>query len=288
VNPKAVAFYFHGQVRRDEPQVEAARRLLEERGIDFWEATRDVPFSELRRRLGGGGLVLTLGGDGTFLEGAQLAARAGIPQLGVNLGRLGFLTEVDGDALVPGLERYLAGDYRIEERTMLQASIVRDGHRRGRWLGLNEAVLNRGVRSRIMRLRVAVDGLEVGTIDADGAVIATATGSTAYALALGGPIMEPALRELVLVPMSPFALTVRPIVFSPSNELTLSTPLSEGILIVDGRPGHRVRRGDSVAVAVYDRPLQVVRFGPPEDFFRVLRHKLGWGAPLVPFPEPDC
>jgi NAD+ kinase len=281
----AVAFFFHGQVDRNAPPLVAARRLLDQRGIEYWEAGREAALRGLRRRLGGCGLVLTLGGDGTFLEGAQLAAPAGIPQLGVNLGRLGFLTEVDGDGLVAGLERYLNGDFRIEERTMLQATIIRSGQRRQRWLALNEAVINRGIRSRMIRLQIAVDGLEVGTIDADGAVVATATGSTAYALALGGPILEP---ELVLVPMSPFALTVRPIVFSPANELTLSSPLSDGLLILDGRRGHRIRLGDSVAVAVYERRLRVVRFGPPEDFFRVLRHKLGWGTPLVPFPEAQC
>jgi NAD+ kinase len=162
-------------------------------------------------------------------------------------------------------------------------AVERGGRRTQRGLGLNEVVVQRGVDSRLLRLQVAIDGQDVGALDADGAVVATATGSTAYALAVGGPILEPTLADLVFVAMNPFALTVRPIVFSP-GVLSIRLPRESAALTIDGTSRGRLRPGDTVFVEGYDRALQVVRLGPPEDFFKVLRRKLGWGTPLVPFP----
>ena len=135
----------------------------------------------------------------------------------------------------------------------------------------------------MLRVEIDVGGQPVGVIDADGVMVATATGSTAYALASGGPILEPTLRDLVLVPLNPFALTVRPIVFPPGQDISLSVLRGPAELRVDGgRPRRMVQAGDTLRCGSHPSSLKVVRFSPPESFYRRLAEKLGWGRPLVP------
>lgn len=262
----------------DESAVQHAIDGLESQGVQAIEMHRDVDAD-----VKDADLVLTLGGDGTFLAGARLAAPNGIPILGVNLGRLGFLTEVETEGLQDGLKRFIAGDYRIEERTMLQVTLLRAGRSVIQQIGLNEVVVDHTGEARILRLEIDVAGQAVGLIDADGAIVATASGSTAYALASGGPILEPSLQDLVLVPMSPFALTVRPIVFAPAQDVTITVVRGPAEMRVDGmRHGHGVATGDSVRCGAHPKRLKVVRFTAPESFYQRLATKLGWGRPLVP------
>jgi NAD+ kinase len=262
----------------DEHMVAQAIGHLEAKSVEAVEMHRDAPAD-----LKGADLILTLGGDGTFLAGARLAAPKGIPVLGVNLGRLGFLTELEHDQLEEGFQRYLAKDFRIEERNMLQVTLSRAGKAVARAIGLNEVVIDHSGEARIVRLEIDVGGQRVGVIDADGAIVATASGSTAYALASGGPILEPTLRDLVLVPLSPFALTVRPIVFAPGQDISLAVVRGPAEMRVDGgRRGRTVAAGDVVRCGSYERPLKVVRFSSPESFYQRLALKLGWGRPLVP------
>jgi NAD+ kinase len=263
--------------------IERAVKALKAHGAEAWEGDRDGPVNTITNRLKDTGLVLTLGGDGTFLAGARLAAPRGIPLLGVNLGRLGFLTEIDAHELEKGLARFFKGEYRIEERNVLQSTLTREGKKIASAIGLNEAVINRAGEARMLRVEIDVGGQAVGVIDADGVMVATATGSTAYALASGGPILEPTLRDLVLVPLNPFALTVRPIVFPPGQDVSLSVLRGPAELRVDGgRRGRMLQAGDTLRCGSHPRPLQVVRFSPPESFYRRLAEKLGWGRPLVP------
>lgn len=263
--------------------LERARRVLSDRGIESWTARREEPATAIASRLHATSLLLTLGGDGTFLSGARLAAPRGVPLLGLNLGRLGFLTELEEDQLESGLARFLEGRYRIEERTMLQVQLHRGTRNVARTIGLNEVVVNRAEDARMLRVEIELGDQAVGVIDADGVIVATATGSTAYALASGGPILEPNLRDLLLVPMNPFALTVRPIVFPPAQDISLSILRGPAEMRVDGgRRGRAVATGDIVRVGSHPRRLKVIRFGPPEDFYRRLGDKLGWGRPLVP------
>jgi NAD+ kinase len=276
-----IAFIRHRHVNPELRQLVEARRWLEESGVEVWEALRDARPNVPR----GTKLLVTLGGDGTLLSAARVAAERDIPVLGVNLGRLGFLTELEVDDLCVGLRRFQEGDYRIEERRLLAADVLRGERRAYHDLGLNELVIQRSASDGLIRLRVTVDGQEVGVIDADGAIVATATGSTAYALAAGGPIMDPSLEDLVLVPMSPFALTVRPIVFPAGEGLVIELPRSAGVASVDGGPSRRLRPGDKVRVGGYERPLRMVRFTPHQRFYALLRQKLGWGLPLVPTPR---
>ena len=288
----SVGLLFHPQV---DPNLEAlgqARKTLAAAGLEVWETSRDALATELRLRMGGTRLLVTLGGDGTLLAGGRLAAAHGVPLLGVNLGRLGFLTELEVHDLPRGLDRFLAGEHRLEGRTLLDCQVIRGSRRTFRAQALNEVVLHRGADPGLIRLRLAVDGQELGLIDADGVCISTATGSTAYALALGGPILEPDLNDLVVVPMNPFALTVRPVVCTPERSITVELPLSTATLTVDGTAGGHVRVGDVLNITAFDRRLDLVRFSPPERFYSVLREKLGWGHPLVPYPgrnpSPDA
>jgi NAD+ kinase len=269
--------------RAEQSVIDSAIAALKARGIEGWEAQRDEPVEAITAHLKETALVVTLGGDGTFLAGGRLAAPRGIPVLGVNLGRLGFLTEVEAEQLEDGLARFLDGKYRIEERTVLQVTLNRGSRIVTRAIGLNEVVLDHSGEARMLRVEIDVGGQAVGVIDADGVMVSTATGSTAYALASGGPILEPTLRDLVLVPMNPFALTVRPIVFPPGQNISLSVVRGPGEMRIDGgRSGRAVETGDTVRCGSHPRRLKVVRFSPSEAFYRRLGDKLGWGRPLVP------
>ena len=279
----SVGLLFHPQVDRSQPGVEAGRRAIREAGLEVWETDRRGLGAELRRRRDTR-LLVTLGGDGTLLAGGRQAAARGVPLLGVNLGRLGFLTELELSQLPAGVGRFLAGEHRLDRRTLLDTHVARAGRRLHRGQALNEIVIHRGAGSSLIRLGLAIDGQELGVIDADGVCVSTATGSTAYALALGGPILEPDLDDLVVVPMNPFALTVRPVVCTPSRSLTVELPIHAATLTVDGTAGRPLRSGDVVTVSAFPKKLLLVRFSPPERFYDVLRQKLGWGLPLVPHP----
>lgn len=267
----------------EQSVVDRATDALKSRQVEVVELSRlgSVNAGEVQAK--DAGLVVTLGGDGTFLHGARLAAPRGIPILGVNLGRLGFLTEVDAQEIEDGLARFFDGSYRIEERTILQVVLMRGSRNVARSIGLNEVVVDHSGEARMLRVEIDVGGQAVGVIDADGVIVATATGSTAYALASGGPILEPTLRDLVLVPMSPFALTVRPIVFPPGQDITVTVVRGPAEMRVDGsRRGRSVETGDVIRCGSHPRRLKVVRFSPPESFYQRLADKLGWGRPLVP------
>ena len=267
----------------EQEMVDRALHAIRARHLEAMELDRDAPVEATAGVLKDTDLILTLGGDGTFLAGARLAVERGIPVLGVNHGHLGFLTEIEADEMSEGLGRYIDGSYRIEERTMLQVTLLRKGHSIVTEIGLNEVVVDHSGEARILRLEIDVGGQRVGVIDADGAIVATASGSTAYALASGGPILEPTLQDLVLVPMSPFALTVRPIVFAPGLDISLSVVRGPAEMRVDGvQRGRVVEIGDIVRCGAHAKRLKVVRFSPPESFYHRLADKLGWGRPLVP------
>lgn len=267
----------------EQVEVDNVFHAMKARQIEAVELSRDAKAETVGNVLQDTDLILTLGGDGTFLAGARVAAPRDIPILGVNHGHLGFLTEIEAEEMQTGLSRYLDGSYRIEERTMLQVKLVRKGHTLVHEIGLNEVVVDHSGESRILRLEIDVGGQRVGVIDADGAIVATASGSTAYALASGGPILEPTLEDLVLVPMSPFALTVRPIVFAPGQEISLTLVRGPAEMRVDGQGrGQEVAIGDVVTCESHAKRLKVVRFSAPESFYVRLADKLGWGRPLVP------
>jgi NAD+ kinase len=276
-----VAVLRHPLVEAESQTVSAMRGVLEGTGLRLVELDRETldgspaPLEQAR-------VLLTLGGDGTLLHAARLAAPLGLPLLGINLGRLGFLTELEASQVAQGLRRYLAGDYRIDERTLVEVTVTRGGLAVASQLGLNEVVLQRDASQAMLRLGVIVDGQTVGVFDADGVVVSTSTGSTAYALAAGGPIVDPRIEGLLLAPLNPFALTVRPIVFPPGQALTLQLVRNGGLMSVDGGSAVRLEQGDRLCAAANPERLQLIRFSPPEHFYTLLRMKLGWGLPLVP------
>ncbi|HEX5520996.1 MAG TPA: NAD(+)/NADH kinase [Longimicrobiaceae bacterium] len=224
-------------------------------------------------------LLVTLGGDGTLLRGARLVAAHGVPVLGINLGHLGFLTSILPDDLDAAFAELLAGQTRIDRRMTLEASVVAaDGTLRDSYLALNDAVLHKGGFARVIRLSVRAHGEEVGTWRADGVILATPTGSTAYSLSAGGPIVSPALDCIIATPICPHTLAVRPLVLPPGEtvEVEVLSPSEELVLTIDGQDGEALARGDRLVVRRGEIPLLLVRF-TGQTFFSTLRRKLRWG-----------
>jgi NAD+ kinase len=226
--------------------------------------------------------LLTLGGDGTLLRAARFLAGRQAPILGVNLGRVGFLTSCSGGELEQGLRQFAAGEFSAETRMTLEAcALDRDGQERRRWRALNDVVLHKGGFARILRLRVVADGDFIASYSADGIVVSTPTGSTAYSLSAGGPVVMPTVESILLSPISPHTLAIRPLVLPPSATVAvdaLDGP-EELLVTVDGQVGTTFATGETLTVRRSGHPVLIVRF-PGTDFFAKLRHKLGWGGLL--------
>ena len=226
--------------------------------------------------------LLTLGGDGTLLRGAKLLSARSVPIIGINLGRLGFLTSCSATDVEGSLRRFRTGDFIAESRMTLTATTQRQqGARSGNeeWLALNDFVLHKGGFARVVRLSIAIDGEQIGAYAADGIVVATPTGSTAYSLSAGGPIVAPRLDSIVITPISAHTLGVRPLVVHAEAEITLQGEdgPDELLLTVDGQGGTQVARGERLVIRRSSSPVQLVRF-PPDSFFSRIRQKLGWGG----------
>jgi NAD+ kinase len=225
-------------------------------------------------------MLLTLGGDGTLLRGARSVAPFGIPVLGVNFGHLGFLTSVAPEELEQALHAVAAGRVFFDERMVL--SVVAQtvtGEVRGEFLALNDAVLHRGGVARMIRMSVRAHGEEVGTYSADGIILATPTGSTAYSLSAGGPIVSPSVHCIIATPISPHTLAVRPLVLPADETVTVEvlSPEEHIILTVDGQVGAMLAPGDRLVVRRAPLPLRLVRL-EGQTFFSTLRRKLRWGG----------
>ncbi|CAN5520854.1 NAD(+)/NADH kinase [soil metagenome] len=218
-------------------------------------------------------LVLSLGGDGTMLRAAHHAHEADALLLGVNRGMLGYLTEVEGGQEKDALERVFQDAYVVEERMMLSCK-VRGDAKRGKLVGLNEVLVERAARYRVVRLSVTVGGESLASFNADGVIVATPTGSTAYALSAGGPIVSPRAQCIVVVPVSPHMIFSRPFVLAPDEvvEVMLESH-DDASLSLDGEPAGDLSRHDSVVVRRHPRPLKLVRLSGP-GFVARLRTKL--------------
>lgn len=227
--------------------------------------------------------IVVMGGDGTLIGMAGRIAHAGldVPIVGVNFGSLGFLTEITLQELYPILEAVLAGSASIDERMMLQAQAVRSGKVITDRLVLNDVVITRAAMSRIIELSVAVDGQRVMQVRADGLIVATPTGSTAYNLAAGGPIAHPSVDAILLTPIAPHMLTNRPLVIPGTSNIDVSPNLDDGsrdeaFVTYDGQSGHPLEADDVVRIRKAARPLRLVR-APTRTYFEVLKQKLKWG-----------
>jgi NAD+ kinase len=223
-------------------------------------------------------LIISLGGDGTLLNIAPLVERPDVPILGVNMGGLGFITEVAVDELEAVLSKTLEGDYELEKRMTLEVRVKSKKGRPQRFRVLNDAVIAKGARSRIISLETYVGGDYLCTYRADGLIISTPTGSTAYALASGGPIVAPTLGVILLAPICPHTLTHRPIVV-PSDARIHVTLRSSGDTVIfspDGKKGLRLRNGDEVEARDYGIPVSLIKI-PSRSYYEILREKLKWG-----------
>jgi NAD+ kinase len=273
-------------VKRDRPRaVRLARRMIRWLGrrrvrvlLDAEAQLDGAPArtkGELAREAD---LIVVLGGDGTLLSIAR-RTEARVPILGVNLGELGFLTEVVEAEAMPMLARVIAGRYQLDRRMTLAARLERGGRVRARYRAVNDVVITHGAVARIVDFTVAVDGLPFATYRADGMIVATPTGSTAYSLSVGGPIVEPTVQVLLLSPISPHTLSNRPVVLRPSAavRITIGRRESDALLTIDGQEGTRLAAGDVVEVRQGRSPVSLVH-SPHRTYYEVLRSKLGWGA----------
>jgi NAD+ kinase len=226
--------------------------------------------------------MLTLGGDGTLLRAARLVEDRATPILGVNLGRLGFLTCCPADRMEEGLRRFVAGDHVVETRMTLDAR-VRDplGVERARWRALNDVVLHKGGFARVVTMRVQANGQTVARYAADGVVLATPTGSTAYNLSAGGPVVFPTLETILVTAVSAHTLAIRPLVLPPAFEVIVQAEdgPDELLVTVDGQVGATFGVGEALVVQRSPYPVSIVRFREAS-FFATMREKLQWGGLL--------
>jgi NAD+ kinase len=256
--------------------------FLENQGAHVWMGSHwdEAAVAEQAHRLD---MFITLGGDGSMLRSARMAAQQGIPILGINLGRLGFLAEVQPTEWAASLKQVLAGDYWVEERMMVQAEFWRDGHRSGCYEALNDVVVSRGALARVVRLDAYIDGGYLTTYVADGLIVSTATGSTAYALAAGGPIVPPELQNMLLVPLAPHLSLERAVVLSKGSLVRIRVRTDhDAILTVDGQYQLELANGDWVQVAASPHVARFIRLHDRTYFYRNLMQRLS-----MPASEPE-
>jgi NAD+ kinase len=279
-----VGLVLHHQRDQAADLARAASKWLGERGHDVVLPAEDAALAGLDDRAvveadlaAAVDLVVSLGGDGTMLRAVDLVGERGVPVLGVNVGQLGYLTQVEPDDLEESLERWLAGGHTVEERMLLDVTVEAasgwdgDGHH----VGLNEAVVEKTPMGHTVRLAVSIDDRFFTTYAADGLIVATPTGSTAYAFSARGPIVEPEHRALLLVAVSPHMLFDRTLVLGPSRRLRLEVcGHRPATLSVDGRNLGELAQGDAVVCTASDRTARLVTFRP-RDFHRILKEKFG-------------
>jgi NAD+ kinase len=223
--------------------------------------------------------IVVMGGDGTILSVARHYGRLGLPILGVNLGGLGFLTEISLDELYPTLEEHiLPGKFEVEERMILTVSLIRGGETIWQENVLNDAVINKGALARIAELNTWIDAENLTTYRADGLIVSTPTGSTAYTLSAGGPIAYPTLRHIILLPICPHTLSNRPIILpeTVTVAVTLDEKVQDVYLTLDGQVGRELKPRDRLEVRSGPYNVKLVK-SPHRSHFEILRTKLGWG-----------
>lgn len=250
-------------------------------GCDGW-ALESGDTKHLVDQLESTDCLVVLGGDGTFLRAARALAVVDVPVLGVNSGHVGFLSKVEPDALEETLAQLLKGDYAIEARMMLEARIARHAHADspsperdgGALAALNDAAIVRGGEARVLHLDVSVDDTHLASYVADGVIVATPTGSTAYSFSAGGPILDPTSRNLIVTPVAAYLSSIRSVVVGPSHVVCVQ--LADGppaIVSIDGRDDYPIEPGDSVEIRTLERPLRLVEPRNALPFWELLRQK---------------
>lgn len=260
-----------------------AMAWCKDHGADSWSAEAQDT-DALVRGLAVAEALIVLGGDGTFLRATRALAKVDVPVLGVNSGHVGFLTKVDPEGLEQVLENLLAENFEIEPRMMLEAVLVRGAHpdsgaASGRFAALNDAAIVRGAEARVMHLAVDVDDSHLATYVADGVVVATPTGSTAYSFSAGGPILDPTARNLIVTPIAAYLSSIRSVVVGSQHVVRVRlVDGSPGIVSIDGRDDYPIEVGDSVEIRAMDRPMRFIEPPGALRFWDLLRQK----AALLP------
>lgn len=277
----------HPHKPRSQELAEEIARELSQRDIVCWlGVSRDD--EAVRSEIAELDLLLVLGGDGSMLRAARVAAQDGKPVLGVNMGRIGFLSEMAPDNWRERLLRVLNGEYRVEERMMLEAETRRDGELLGQHLALNDVVVSRGSLARLVHLETYIDGDKLTTYVADGLIVATPTGSTAYALAVGGPILPPELHNIVVIPIAPHLSLDRAIVLSEGADVSISVAHDhQAILTVDGQLAFELQDGDEVRICTSELVSRFIRLGKASDFYHTLLPRLEPNTPVNVIDESD-
>lgn len=262
--------------------LEEAKSYFKERGKEVLVIPVNNNFSPegLPEGLSDKDIAITMGGDGTLLHCARILAGADIPILGVNVGDFGFITEISKDEWIEAYEEYIAGKLGVSRRVMFNADVIREGSSIASFQGLNDAVIRSSRVSRIIRLRVFLSKTYIGRYRADGVILATPTGSTAYSMAAGGPILHPEMDAFILNPICPFTLSNRPIIIPGDESLEIEIEREQRagtMLTVDGQDVFQLTPGDRVVVKKSSRYSLIIRSNK-RNFYEVLRTKLNWAG----------
>jgi NAD+ kinase len=272
--PKRPVVVAYSKMPEAFAEAEKVVQFLKEKGMDVPHGS--IYDEDLRKRTKAGDfdLLIALGGDGTMLRAGHLCAPSGVPILGIMMGRLGFLMQVQRNEWPQMLERLLRGEGWIEHRMMLTAEHIRGGEALATWQALNEVVVGHGMLMRAVRLVASVDGRPLTTFVCDGLIAATATGSTAYALAAGGPILPPDLRNILLVPIAPHLSVDRAVVLAEGATVSIICKSENCVVSVDGQTPISLDETDRVEVRAAAYAARFVRFGDPGYFYRNLNAHL--------------
>jgi NAD+ kinase len=268
--PARIVITGHPKLAESLVEAQSISAYLKEKGLDALHGS--LYDEKLRKRVHAGefDLLIAVGGDGTMLRAGHLCAPHNIPVLGVNKGRLGFLFQIMDGGWQAMLEQLLVGDFWIENRMMLRAELIRAGESLGSWQALNDAVVARGANLRPIHVSASVDDQFLTTYVADGLIASTATGSTAYALASGGPILPPELRNILIIPIAPHLSVDRGVVLSEGAAVSMTVLSENAVLSVDGQIPIGLAEEDRVDVRAGENTVKFIRFGDPGYFYRNL------------------
>lgn len=270
------------RIPQSEPLAAEIAAWLAERGVESWTAAPWDADEDLGAELARSSLVIVLGGDGSTLRAARWTVPDEVPIFGINLGRVGFLSEAQPNDWPEKLARVLQGNYWIERRLLIHAEHWRDGQRLGDYVALNEVVVGRGAQSRTIQLHLQVDDDLVATYTADGLIVATPTGSTAYAMAAGGPLLPPQLQNIIVVPVAPHLSFNRSLVLHEGARIAVQVEMShEANLTVDGQRSVPLENNDRILVTKHTHPCCFVRVESSGYFYRRLMQRLGHGWPQM-------
>lgn len=281
---RKIGFAYNPSLDPAAPVLERAARWCAEHGVESWSVRpdeMDVDGNDgIDARYSDSDLVCVLGGDGTFLRTVRAIGDSGVPALGVNLGRVGFLAKVEAADLEKALDQVWRGEYGVQERMRLEATIQRRDGGTERHACVNDVAIARGAQARVLHLAVDVSGMHLATYVADGVVVATPTGSTAYSFSAGGPILDPTLRNLVVTPIAAYLSAIRSVVVSDDHEITVTrlNAGDPGVVSLDGQLDVPLEEGDRVDVRALDEPLRLIEPYGSVPFYDLLRTK----ATLLP------